>query len=312
MSRPGWGTAAAIYNYIAGALSLLSGIGLIAASATAMDFMNQLLRVIGLQGGGAVLIIGIIGGVMYILVGVLEIMCAYGLWGLRNWARITAVVLHGVFALLSLVLVVLLLANGLSGTAIIQLFLFGINMMFIVGLILPSTAEAYAGLSGGQPIRMPRSGEPFEPFSKPTPVGAGLIVGPPSRTEVNTGARPGYSGGYAPSGGVAKTEVANAEPAVLAWLVERNGPRSGREHRLKQQVTIGRDAARCEVVLDDSKVSGEHARIRMAHGQFVLYDLASTNHTYVNDQEIQKQVLSDGDQIKIGPNVLLSFVHVSK
>ena len=65
-------------------------------------------------------------------------------------------------------------------------------------------------------------------------------------------------------------------------------------------------------MLDDSKVSAEHARIQMDHGQFVLYDLASTNHTYVNDQEIQKQVLRDGDQIKIGPNVQLSFVYVNK
>src|SRR3954468_16026072 len=101
MSRPGWGTAAAIYNYIAGGLSLLLGISIITASATAMDFMNQLLGAIGLKGGGSVLIVGIIVGVVYILVGVLQILCAYGLWGLRNWARITAVVLHGTFALLS-------------------------------------------------------------------------------------------------------------------------------------------------------------------------------------------------------------------
>lgn len=313
MNRPGWGTAASIYNYIAGALSLLSGVGLIAASATAMDFMNQLLGAIGLQGGAAVLILGIIGGVLYLLVGILQIMCAYGLWVLRNWARITAVILHSTFALLSLVMAVLLLANGLAGTAIIQLFLFGINIMFLVGLILPSTADAYTGAAagGGQPIRSPHINEAFDSFPRATPMGAGSMAGPPPQTEIEVGGRSGY-GGYTPSGGVAKTEVANAEPPVLAWVVERNGTRPGREHRLKQEITIGRDPGRCEIVLDDSKVSAEHARIRLDHGQFVLYDLASTNHTYVNDQEIQKYILHDGDQIKIGPNVLLSFVHVNK
>jgi pSer/pThr/pTyr-binding forkhead associated (FHA) protein len=64
--------------------------------------------------------------------------------------------------------------------------------------------------------------------------------------------------------------------------------------------------------LDDSKVSSEHARIRMEQGGFVLYDLASTNCTYVNGQQIQKQMLRDGDQIKFGPNATLVFMRVGK
>jgi len=112
---------------------------------------------------------------------------------------------------------------------------------------------------------------------------------------------------------VARTEVAGPKtPQVTAWLVERNGPRPGKEHRLDQQITIGRDASRCEIVIDDGKVSAEHARIRLEQGQFVIFDLASTNHTYVNDTEVQRHALRDGDQIRLGPNVKLTFMQVNR
>jgi hypothetical protein len=128
------------------------------------------------------------------------------------------------------------------------------------------------------------------------------------------GTRGSSGGGYgrAGSGGVAKTELADAPMQTLAWLVERNGPRPGREHRLKEENTIGRDGSRCEVAIDEVKVSGEHARIKLEHGQFVFYDLASRNHSFVNDRQVQKQVLQDGDQIRLGPNVKLSFMLAGK
>jgi pSer/pThr/pTyr-binding forkhead associated (FHA) protein len=126
--------------------------------------------------------------------------------------------------------------------------------------------------------------------------------------------RGGQTGGYGQvgGGGVAKTELADAKPQTLAWLVERNGSRAGREHRLKEEVTVGRDPSRCEIVIDEGKVSGEHARIRLENGQFIIYDLASRNHTYVNKQPVQKQALRDGDQIQLGPNVKFAFMLVGK
>jgi pSer/pThr/pTyr-binding forkhead associated (FHA) protein len=112
---------------------------------------------------------------------------------------------------------------------------------------------------------------------------------------------------------VARTEVAGpSAPQVVGWLVERNGPRPGREHRLDNQITIGRDASRCEIVIDDSKVSAEHARIRFEQGRFVIFDMASTNHTYVNNHEVQRHVLQDGDQIMLGPNVKLTFMQANR
>ncbi|NTV63386.1 MAG: FHA domain-containing protein, partial [Oscillochloris sp.] len=62
-----------------------------------------------------------------------------------------------------------------------------------------------------------------------------------------------------------------------------------------------------DVVLDDSKVSSTHARVRFEQGKYVLYDLGSTNKTFVNGQPVTAQPLKDGDQISLGPNVQLIF-----
>ncbi len=91
-----------------------------------------------------------------------------------------------------------------------------------------------------------------------------------------------------------------------AWLVHSQPGRSGRQFPLRAaRNTIGRDGSRCQVVLDDSTVSSEHAAIVFEQGRFVLYDLASTNGTYLNDQRIQRQMLYDGDEVRLGNKVLV-------
>lgn len=64
---------------------------------------------------------------------------------------------------------------------------------------------------------------------------------------------------------------------------------------------IGRDLSNNQVIAHPS-VSRFHAKIRRENGSFYLYDLNSTNGTYVNGTAIQKRViLKSGDIIKIGP-----------
>jgi DNA-binding winged helix-turn-helix (wHTH) protein len=71
---------------------------------------------------------------------------------------------------------------------------------------------------------------------------------------------------------------------------------------------IGRDP-NCDVWVDASKVSREHARISVdsAHGRAMLDDLGSTNGTQVNGSPVAGPVaLADGDVIAIG-SVALTF-----
>jgi hypothetical protein len=105
---------------------------------------------------------------------------------------------------------------------------------------------------------------------------------------------------FAGAPGPAKTEMLQREPPQLAWLIQRSGPRAGKEFRLAEVTNIGRDASQNEVVVDEPSVSRQHARARLEGGQFVLYDLASANGTFVNDEQIQKQTLLDGDAVRFG------------
>lgn len=66
-----------------------------------------------------------------------------------------------------------------------------------------------------------------------------------------------------------------------------------------EPVLIGRDP-QSDLVLDDRRVSRKHAEIRLRLGRYTLYDLQSTNGTYVNGRRIAEKVLDDGDRLAIG------------
>jgi pSer/pThr/pTyr-binding forkhead associated (FHA) protein len=76
---------------------------------------------------------------------------------------------------------------------------------------------------------------------------------------------------------------------------------SGKSFALRPgKQTIGRNPNSADILVDESTVSGEHARVRYEGGRFYLFDLASTNHTFVNNRQIQKQMLRDGDVVRFG------------
>jgi hypothetical protein len=66
-----------------------------------------------------------------------------------------------------------------------------------------------------------------------------------------------------------------------------------------EPLAIGRDPQN-DITLDDRRVSRKHAEIRLRLGRYTLYDLQSTNGTYVNGRRVAEVVLSDGDRLSIG------------
>ena len=66
-----------------------------------------------------------------------------------------------------------------------------------------------------------------------------------------------------------------------------------------EPLAIGRDPQN-DITLDDRRVSRKHAEIRLRLGRYTLYDLQSTNGTYVNGRRVAEVVLSDRDRINVG------------
>src|SRR5258707_3163610 len=92
----------------------------------------------------------------------------------------------------------------------------------------------------------------------------------------------------------------SAKPrAPQGVIVAREGSVK-REVRLSAEpITVGRDPKN-DVILDDRRVSRRHAEVRLRLGRYTLYDLQSTNGTFVNGRRIAEMVLSDEDRITIG------------
>lgn len=99
-----------------------------------------------------------------------------------------------------------------------------------------------------------------------------------------------------------KTQVMNVPSQIegIAWLVGVKGGEKGQTHKIAgERTTVGAEIG-CEVKLSDDRVSDRHASIRFSDQTFVLTDLDSTNGTYVNDNNVQRETLNDGDRVRFG------------
>jgi hypothetical protein len=279
--RPSGIVLVAIWFFFAGLFNATSG-------AAVAFFVADVFRLLGvassLSGGPgfeSVQLLYTLLGVVLTVTGVGMFILGWGLLEGREWARTWGVAAAGVSALgkLALAALPLVLLGGFAAGAL--LILVTPALLDLLALVYLLSEEARTYCSGYAPAP-----GPWPPIQETVSAPQPQTPPPPpvlSRTEL----------------------VAPPVPAV-AWLVPRAPGRIGRQFPLQAgRNTIGRDGSRCEVTLDDSTVSSEHAAVVFEHGRFVLYDLASTNGTYLNGQRIQRQMLYDNDEVRLGNSVLV-------
>lgn len=89
----------------------------------------------------------------------------------------------------------------------------------------------------------------------------------------------------------------------MAKLVVVRGPSAGLEYPLRGDMLLGRDP-KAQVIIGEREVSGQHARLTQVGEKFYIEDLGSRNGTWLNGARIQRQALSEGDEIMIGRTYL--------
>jgi pSer/pThr/pTyr-binding forkhead associated (FHA) protein len=93
--------------------------------------------------------------------------------------------------------------------------------------------------------------------------------------------------------------LTDAEPVAVQSLQLQAGDQSRSFHA---EFTAGRQGA---LAVTDEYASNQHARFQIAHGQWYVRDLGSTNGTWLNGRRIHAaQRLKKGDKIKIGHTVV--------
>jgi FHA domain len=101
--------------------------------------------------------------------------------------------------------------------------------------------------------------------------------------------------------GGAAAEAAPPGPAMVILHPADGKPRSV---KLGASMTIGRSPG-CELLIDDTYASAEHARLFGKNGSWYVEDLGSTNGTFVNDQRLAAPAMvQPGDRIRIGTTML--------
>lgn len=102
---------------------------------------------------------------------------------------------------------------------------------------------------------------------------------------------------------VSSVDPTGGNSGQRARLISVAGPELGRQFLLDQETVIGRSPD-CHIQLAAAGVSRQHCVIRAINSGFEVEDLGSTNHTRINDQVVERQVLADGDRIRLGRSVL--------
>lgn len=102
------------------------------------------------------------------------------------------------------------------------------------------------------------------------------------------------------TGGSAPATTASPYGQMVVVSAGQTGIPVGKVFPLSPMTVIGR-STECDVALNDTFLSTEHARLELRNGTWTLDDLNSTNGTFVNGFEVRAATeVNDGDVVRVG------------
>ncbi len=109
----------------------------------------------------------------------------------------------------------------------------------------------------------------------------------------------------------AELDAIEALPSGAALLIVRSGPTAGARYLLDTDVTTVGRHPEADIFFDDVTVSRRHAEITRSDTAFELVDQRSLNGTYVNGERVDRSILNNGAEVRVGKFRLNFFVSPS-
>lgn len=147
--------------------------------------------------------------------------------------------------------------------------------------------------AGAAPTTAPRPGG-----GSPGPMAGGYAPAVPMGGGMPGMGGPDFGGGYGPPPMGGSPGGGSASRAVLSGSLGIFTFNPGTEMR------VGRDAATCQIVVNEPRVSGSHAVVKFENGQLFVRDENSNNGTSINGNRIPPLVwtpVSPGAMLRFGP-----------
>jgi hypothetical protein len=234
----------------------------------------------------------------------LATMLFRGLWEEKVWGRVAALFFSFIMMLAALAAIAFFQVFNFGGTRSVwaaagSFVLFAIIFIYFLKIPWPDAEpepafvpqEAQAMPSATPAAAPPTPSQSLFPAEMTQPEAASAHSAPTVMTGVAAAA--------------ADTIILEPEPAPpsrpRACLTAISGEDRGRRFEFSDaDILIGRHPTLADVSLSDPTISAQHARIRYEAGQFTLYDLDSTNGSFVNEQRIRMRTLHADDLITLG------------
>ena len=193
-----------------------------------------------------------------------------------------------------------------------------ILLLLLAGIVMFAVIFVVARAYRSEPRICPTCARPLEPYQTICPV----CSAPETVKTKQATAAPSDGtqeiGGDHDEGSAIPMELLEKKPVTeemlsktfvlmeTPMLVVRKGKNLGQTFSLNRAfpVSIGRSRVN-EIRLDDITISGQHCRIIPENGKHILYDLNSTNGTFLNDKKVNRSVLKEGDTIRVGETQFL-------